>query len=92
MARSMRPYKPNAPIHTQCALDTIHAPISHAMHPFLHPMQCGPWGTINRKSGEEAQKRSLTLRDSSCRSIELTLWGKHATELGAQVESVSASQ
>jgi replication factor A1 len=38
--------------------------------------------TIQRKDGREVTKRSLTLRDASGRSIELTLWDGSASDPG----------
>lgn len=40
------------------------------------------WQVITKKDGTETQKRSLTLRDSSGRSIEVTLWGEYAHNPG----------
>jgi replication factor A1 len=40
------------------------------------------WATITKKDGTETKKRSLTIRDDSGRSVELTLWGKYANEPG----------
>lgn len=31
--------------------------------------------TLTKRNGEETKKRPITIRDSSNRSIELTLWG-----------------
>ena len=47
-----------------------------------------PGATITRKDGTEAQKRNLTIRDDSNRSIELTLWGNYAANPGQQLEAV----
>jgi hypothetical protein len=42
-----------------------------------------------RCSPPPPQKRSVTLRDDTQRSIELTLWGKYANEPGDQLYNVS---
>jgi replication factor A1 len=44
--------------------------------------------TITRKDGSEAQKRSITLRDDSNKSIELTFWGDYSTNPGDQLDGV----
>lgn len=44
------------------------------------------WSTITKKDGTETQKRSLTIRDDSGRSIELTLWGNYVHEPGTQLQ------
>lgn len=44
--------------------------------------------TITRRDGSEAQKRSITLRDDSNKSIELTFWGDYAANPGDQLEGV----
>jgi replication factor A1 len=46
------------------------------------------WATITKKDGTETKKRSLTIRDDSGRSVELTLWGKYANEPGDHLFSV----
>lgn len=43
------------------------------------------WTTITKRDGTDTQKRSVTLRDDTQRSIELTLWGKYANEPGDQL-------
>lgn len=48
-----------------------------------------PAANITLRDGREAQKRSLTLRDDSNKSIELTLWGQASTNPGDQLEAVS---
>ncbi len=44
--------------------------------------------TLTRKDGTEATKRSMTLRDTSKASIELTLWGQLTEDPGAQISQV----
>ena len=46
------------------------------------------WQTITRKTGEETKKRSVLLRDSSGRSVELTLWGGYVDEPGQALQAV----
>ena len=48
----------------------------------------GTGDRITRKDGTEAEKRNLTIRDDSNRSIELTLWGNYAANPGQQLEAV----
>lgn len=43
---------------------------------------CGEITTINSKKGGVLEKRSIVLIDQSSFSIELTLWGKQAMNLG----------
>lgn len=45
------------------------------------------WVTITKRDGTDTQKRSLTIRDDSNRSIELTLWGKYANEPGDHLQA-----
>lgn len=40
--------------------------------------------------GRRRQKRNLTLRDDSNKSIELTLWGQNTSNPGDQLEAVRA--
>lgn len=49
--------------------------------------------TLTRKDGTEATKRSMTLRDTSKASIELTLWGQLTEDPGAQIsQAVESNQ
>jgi hypothetical protein len=48
----------------------------------LIPPPHPPLQTITKKNGEETRKRSITLRDRSGGSIELTLWGQYASDPG----------
>lgn len=48
--------------------------------------------TLTRKDGTEATKRSMTLRDTSKASIELTLWGQLTEDPGAQISQVHHGQ
>ena len=41
-----------------------------------------PLTTIRRKDGSETEKRSLTLRDETGRSVEFSLWGGFAHNPG----------
>ena len=45
-----------------------------------------PVGTITRRDGQETEKRNVTMRDTSNKSIEVTLWGAHADNPGSQLE------
>lgn len=45
-----------------------------------------PHGTITRRDGTETEKRNITMRDISNKSIEVTLWGGHAENPGNQLE------
>ena len=47
----------------------------------------GPLSTLTRRDGSEAKKRSVTLRDDSGHSVELTLWGAHAEGLGETLDA-----
>ncbi|KAI8107796.1 hypothetical protein M9435_002824 [Picochlorum sp. BPE23] len=47
--------------------------------------------TITRKDGSEAVKRSVSLRDPSGRSIEVTLWGEFASAPGDTISAEIAS-
>lgn len=47
--------------------------------------------TITRKDGSEAVKRSVSLRDPSGRSIEVTLWGEFASAPGDAISAEIAS-
>ncbi len=46
------------------------------------------WQIITKKNGEETRKRSLTIKDDSNRSIEVTLWGDFVDSVGTQLEKV----
>lgn len=50
--------------------------------------QVNDWQVITKKNGEETRKRSLTIRDASNRSIEITLWGDRAMDVGGNLEQV----
>jgi hypothetical protein len=43
-----------------------------------------------KKDGRELQKRSLQIVDTSCRSVEFTLWGELAVKFEGEVGSVIA--
>lgn len=45
-----------------------------------------PAARITRRDGTEAEKRNITLRDDSNKSIELTFWGRYADDPGTQLE------
>ncbi len=45
-----------------------------------------PTGTITRRDGTETEKRNITMRDASNKSIEVTFWGGHAENPGSQLE------
>ena len=42
--------------------------------------------TIQRRDGTETQKRTLTIKDDSNASIEVTLWGNYVNDPGQQLE------
>jgi ssDNA-binding replication factor A large subunit len=44
-------------------------------------VEVGPVGVLNTKSGERREKRSVTIADDSCYSIQTTLWGDAATNV-----------
>eukprot|EP00775_Hariotina_reticulata_P005401 gene5401-5635_t len=46
------------------------------------------WTMITRKDGSDTRKRSLTLRDDSGRSVEVTLWDKFVETPGQQLEQM----
>lgn len=46
-------------------------------------------GTITRRDGTEAEKRNITIRDDSNKSIEMTFWGATAENPGSQLEEAS---
>ncbi|CAG9464736.1 unnamed protein product [Pedinophyceae sp. YPF-701] len=46
-----------------------------------------PATQITRRDGSPADKRSMTIKDSSGASIELTLWGKFVETPGGQIEA-----
>lgn len=48
----------------------------------------GDHQTITLKSGRDAEKRSVVVRDQSNHSIEITLWGAFATTPGDQIQQV----
>ena len=43
---------------------------------------------ITRRDGSQADKRGITIRDDSNRSIELTFWGNYVQNPGNQLEQV----
>lgn len=47
-----------------------------------------PLVPIMLKNGTETTKRSITIKDPSSYSIEVTLWGKQATDAGTQIEQM----
>ena len=47
--------------------------------------------TITRKDGSEAVKRSVSIKDPSNRSIEVTLWGNFASTPGEQIAAEIAA-
>ncbi|XP_066322712.1 replication protein A 70 kDa DNA-binding subunit A-like isoform X1 [Miscanthus floridulus] len=47
-----------------------------------------PSTTIQRKNGMEAQKRTITLKDMSGRSVELTMWGDFCNREGLQLQEM----
>lgn len=44
------------------------------------------WTTITRKDGTETQKRSVTIKDKTNRSIEVSFWGRFAQDPGNDLE------
>ncbi|KAI4327970.1 hypothetical protein L6164_020372 [Bauhinia variegata] len=50
-----------------------------------------PAASIMRKNGTETQKRVLQLKDMSCRSVELTLWGNFCNAEGQRLQSICDS-
>lgn len=50
-----------------------------------------PSTTIMRKNGTETQKRSLQLRDTSGRSVEVTMWGSFCSNEGQQLQDLCDS-
>ncbi|MCO5574367.1 hypothetical protein L7F22_028150 [Adiantum nelumboides] len=50
-----------------------------------------PSSTIMRKNGTEAQKRTLQLRDTSGRSVEVTMWGSFCNNEGQQLQDLCDS-
>lgn len=50
-----------------------------------------PSSTIMRKNGTETQKRTLQLKDSSGRSVELTLWGNFCNAEGQTLQTMCDS-
>ncbi|KAH7432356.1 hypothetical protein KP509_07G018700 [Ceratopteris richardii] len=50
-----------------------------------------PSTTIMRKNGTETQKRSLQLRDTSGRSVEVTMWGSFCNNEGQQLQDLCDS-
>ena len=50
----------------------------------------GEHQTITLKSGRDAEKRSIVLRDDSLRSIEITLWGNYANAPGQEIQQASS--
>lgn len=47
-----------------------------------------PPATITRRDGGETTKRSLTIKDDSNHSIELTLWGGCCSSPGDELDAV----
>ncbi|PAN08541.1 hypothetical protein PAHAL_1G419000 [Panicum hallii] len=47
-----------------------------------------PSTTIQRKNGMETQKRTITLKDMSCRSVEVTMWGDFCNREGLQLQEM----
>ena len=41
-----------------------------------------------QKNGEDTQKRSLTIKDDTGRSVELSFWGHMASKPGDELEQV----
>ncbi|MCO5569497.1 hypothetical protein L7F22_023210 [Adiantum nelumboides] len=50
-----------------------------------------PSSTVMRKNGTEAQKRTLQLRDTSGRSVEVTMWGSFCNNEGQQLQDLCDS-
>ncbi|KAL5698287.1 Replication protein A 70 kDa DNA-binding subunit A [Ranunculus cassubicifolius] len=50
-----------------------------------------PSVAIMRKNGTETQRRILTLKDQSSRSVELTLWGDFCNKEGRELEDMVGS-
>ncbi|XVF52126.1 hypothetical protein PTKIN_Ptkin04bG0239700 [Pterospermum kingtungense] len=50
-----------------------------------------PAGSLMRKNGTETQKRTLHLKDTSGRSVELTLWGAFCNVEGQKLQSLCDS-
>ncbi|KAI5066239.1 hypothetical protein GOP47_0018863 [Adiantum capillus-veneris] len=50
-----------------------------------------PSSTIMRKNGTETQKRTLQLRDTSGRSVEVTMWGSFCNNEGQQLQDLCDS-
>ncbi|TVU28767.1 hypothetical protein EJB05_20300 [Eragrostis curvula] len=47
-----------------------------------------PTTTIQRKNGMDAQKRTITLKDMSGRSVEVTMWGDFCNREGSQLQQM----
>lgn len=50
-----------------------------------------PTTTIQRKNGMETQKRAITLKDMSGRSVEVTMWGDFCNREGSQLQQMVES-
>ncbi|KAI4314564.1 hypothetical protein L6164_027458 [Bauhinia variegata] len=50
-----------------------------------------PIASIMRKNGTETQRRVLRLKDTSCRSVELTLWGNFCNAEGQRLQNMCDS-
>lgn len=67
-------------------------------HPHTHAPSCAgvvesvnDWAMITKRDGGETQKRSLTIKDQSNRSIEVTLWGAYANNPGDELQQVAGA-
>ncbi|XP_062220454.1 replication protein A 70 kDa DNA-binding subunit A-like [Phragmites australis] len=47
-----------------------------------------PCTTVQRKNGMETQKRTITLKDMSGRSVEVTMWGDFCNREGSQLQGM----
>ena len=50
-----------------------------------------PASTIRKKDGSETSRRTVALRDTSCFSIDVTLWGHHFQTKGSQLAALCSS-
>ena len=50
-------------------------------------LSCDAAVTIQRRDGTDTQKRTVSIKDDSNASIELTLWGSYVQDPGAQLEA-----
>ena len=85
---------PSIPVHSFHfkTIDDLQAtPLNSMVDLIGMVISISPASTIRKKDGSETSRRTVALRDTSCFSIDVTLWGHHCHNKGSQLASLYSS-